>query len=81
MRQGLIGAFFFLALCSPAFGQAKADPSQVLTRFLAMKPADQHFEWKQIPWETDLEKGLAIAKKENRPLFLWGSDDDPLDRC
>jgi hypothetical protein len=34
-----------------------------------------------IPWVLDLEEGLRLAKQEKRPLLLWTSGDDPLERC
>jgi hypothetical protein len=57
------------------------NPASVLARMQALKPAPAALRWQQVPWLTDLKQGLALAKKENRPMLLWGSDDDPLDRC
>jgi hypothetical protein len=34
-----------------------------------------------IPWVLDLERGIRLAKEEKRPLLLWVSGDDPLERC
>ena len=38
-------------------------------------------KWQQIPWLVDLPEAVRQAKAENRPILLWLSDDDPLDRC
>ena len=34
-----------------------------------------------IPWLLDLEKGIRLARKEKRPVLIWVSGDDPLERC
>jgi hypothetical protein len=38
-------------------------------------------KWLTIPWLLDLNEGLRVAKAENRPILLWASGDDPLERC
>ena len=38
-------------------------------------------KWERIPWMTDLDLGWQAAQQENRPLCLWVSGDDPLERC
>ena len=38
-------------------------------------------KWERIPWMTDLDSGWRAAQQENRPLCLWVSGDDPLERC
>jgi hypothetical protein len=57
------------------------NPATVLKQMDALRPGAHLLKWQQIPWTTDLKQGLEMARKENRPLLLWGSDDDPLDRC
>jgi hypothetical protein len=37
--------------------------------------------WQKIPWLADLPEAFQQAKAENRPILLWATDDDPLDRC
>jgi hypothetical protein len=39
------------------------------------------FDWEQVPWLTDLHEAVRQAKAENRPILLWTTDDDPLERC
>src|SRR4051795_2040132 len=34
-----------------------------------------------IPWVLDLERAIRRARQEQRPLLLWVSGDDPLERC
>lgn len=42
----------------------------------------QPTKWRDaIPWVLDLEAGLRLARAEKRPLLIWTSGDDPLERC
>jgi hypothetical protein len=52
----------------------------------AVKPTPAELRWQQIPWELDLQEAMDLAKKEQRPIFLWaaggrGRDGVPLERC
>jgi hypothetical protein len=38
-------------------------------------------KWLQIPWLLDLNEGIRLAKEERRPVLIWVSGDDPLERC
>ena len=46
-----------------------------------LRPSAGRLKWQQIPWMTNLAAGLEAAKQEGRPVLLWGSDDEPLERC
>ena len=50
-------------------------------RAAAIKPAPEELHWQQIPWITDLAEGQRLAQAERRPIFLWVTGDDPLERC
>jgi len=41
----------------------------------------QSTKWLDIPWGLDLTDGIRAAKAENRPVLIWVSGDDPLERC
>ncbi len=41
----------------------------------------QKMKYRDIPWLLDLEKGIQLAKQEKRPVLIWTSGDDPLERC
>lgn len=41
----------------------------------------QPTRWLEIPWLLDLNEGIRLAKQENRPVLIWVSGDDPLERC
>jgi hypothetical protein len=34
-----------------------------------------------IPWVLDLGEGIRLAEREHRPVLIWVSGDDPLERC
>ncbi|HEY7427726.1 MAG TPA: hypothetical protein VH682_26080 [Gemmataceae bacterium] len=44
-------------------------------------PHPGELKWQQIPWLTDLREAIRQAKAENRPLVLFVSGDDPLEKC
>ena len=46
-----------------------------------LQPPKECMRWQEVPWLTDLEQGMQLAQKEKRPLLLWISGDDPLQRC
>jgi hypothetical protein len=42
----------------------------------------QPTKWRDgIPWVLDLDAGIRLARDEKRPLLIWTSGDDPLERC
>jgi hypothetical protein len=48
-------------------------------QYVKKRPGE--LKWQRIPWLTDLLEAFRQAKAENRPVLLWATDDDPLDRC
>lgn len=60
-----------------------AAPAQddLLRRAEILKPRPGEFKWQQIPWLLDLAEGARRAREEKRPLLIWASGDDPLERC
>jgi len=79
-------AFLFSATLLAACGILWADNAQTVDQALArraaaIKPAAEELRWQQIPWVTDLAEGQRLAKAEERPIFLWVTGDDPLERC
>jgi hypothetical protein len=41
----------------------------------------REMKYHRIPWLLDLEEGIRVAKQEKRPVLIWVSGDDPLERC
>lgn len=58
--------------------QAKDD---LAARAAAVKPAEKEFTWLGIPWVLNLAEAQKTAREEKRPIFLWATGDDPLERC
>jgi hypothetical protein len=50
-------------------------------RAAVIKPVAEELRWRQIPWVMDLTVGQRLAQAEGRPIFLWVTGDDPLERC
>jgi hypothetical protein len=50
-------------------------------RATLIKPAAEELRWQQIPWLLDLAEGQQHAQAEGRPILLWVTGDDPLERC
>ncbi len=44
-------------------------------------PHPGELKWQQIPWLTDLREAVRQAKAESRPLLLFVSGVDPLEKC
>ena len=45
------------------------------------QPHPGELRWQQIPWLTDLGEAIQLARAEGRPLVLFVSGDDPLEKC
>ena len=73
----------FLALGTLLVAQPADEPSAeaLARRATLIKPAASELRWQQIPWPIDLAQGQKQARAEGRPLLLWVTGDDPLERC
>jgi hypothetical protein len=60
-------------------GQLPAEAAQIYE--YVKKPLAGELRWQQIPWLVDLREGIRRAGAEGRPLLLFVSGDDPLERC
>jgi hypothetical protein len=67
-----------LTLLLALVAQAKDD---LATRAAAIKPTAKELTWERIPWTFDLMDAQRMAKDEKRPVFLWATGDDLLERC
>lgn len=68
-----------LALAGVLCMTARAD--DLGDRSAVIKPTAHELAWLQIPWMLDLKEAQRTAKEESRPMFLWATGDDPLERC
>ena len=81
MKTFLLSTTFLLA-GGLLWGAEPRPTEQALARRAAViKPAPAELRWQQIPWLTDLAEGQRLARAERRPIFLWVTGDDPLERC
>jgi hypothetical protein len=78
-------AVAIIALIVARAGFCGAEPrfsdQELAQRAAAIKPVSEELSWQQIPWITDLADGQRLARTERRPIFLWVTGDDPLERC
>ena len=70
--------FLAAALLVPVAGPAD---DELVQRAAVVKPTADELKCQQIAWVTDLTEGLKLARAERRPIFLWVTGDDPLERC
>ena len=61
--------------------QAAPAPEELARRAQVIKPSTEELKWTRIPWVLDLAEGQRLARAESRPIFLWVTGDDPLERC
>ncbi|GEM_PF-2216854 len=59
----------------------EARRKQLEDRAAVVKPIAKELAWLKIPWVLDLKAAQMAAEAEGRPLFLWVTGDDPLERC
>jgi hypothetical protein len=70
-----------LATAATAQDQLASFAEALRIRAAEIKQAPAILRWQEIPWVTDLNEGLRLAREENRPLLLWTTGDEPLGRC
>jgi len=72
-----------LAVAVVAAGVQSPAPDSLAGHALcaAIKPTAAELNWQKIPWLTDLGQAQLVARQEKRPIFLWVTGDDPLERC
>ncbi len=60
---------------------AAADTDDLERRAAAIRPSPAESRWREIPWLGSMVEAREAAEKEDRPVFIWGADDDPFERC
>jgi hypothetical protein len=75
--------FTFLGGASTQFqSDVSRLPSGVAAAYEAIRPSPEELKFRQIPWLIDLNKGIQLAKAEQRPILIWtGQQSHPLERC
>jgi hypothetical protein len=69
------------AIAALLVGQDPTFAEELARRAAIIKPRPGEYKWRQIPWTLDLAEGIRLAAAERRPLLMWVSGDDPLERC
>jgi hypothetical protein len=60
---------------------ARLSPDAARMYSIVQTPRGAELKWQLIPWLVDLDAGIRAARAENRPLLLFVSGDDPLEKC
>jgi hypothetical protein len=79
MDEVSLAMLLILCMSGEAFAQATA--GDLARRAAVVKPTATELAWLTIPWVLDLKAAQTTAKAEGRPIFLWVTGDDPLERC
>ncbi len=64
---------------SPGADRLPADAARMYGFVKTLHPGE--LRWQQIPWLTDLREAVRQARAEHRPVLLFVSGDDPLEKC
>ncbi len=51
-----------------------SSPAAVERRVRAWQPTERERRWEKIGWAKDIRDALRVAKKTNRPVFLFTLD-------
>ncbi len=43
-----------------------------------LRPRPDELRWREIPWQTDLRDACRLAVAEQKPIFLWAMNGNPL---
>jgi hypothetical protein len=69
------------SVAARALADPPREPAAITTWLEAIRQPPEMLRWQRIAWVTSLPEGFRLARQEKRPLLVWGSDDEPLDRC
>jgi hypothetical protein len=91
LKAQLLATTFLLTALAASVAQvqdsrvpdSRAEDGQALRRSAddIRASADELFKLRKIPWVTDPAEGFRLARKENRPVFLYVQAGDPLEDC
>lgn len=43
-----------------------------------IRPRPEELRWQTIPWQTDLREACRLAAQQDKPIFLWAMNGNPL---
>ena len=64
-----------------ADADVKRLPATAAQLYRDTTPFPRPMKYQEIPWLLDLDEGIRRAREEHRPVLIWTSGDDPLERC
>lgn len=54
------------------------DPAAFRALFDSLAPDAQDMKWASIPWQTDLWEARKLAAEQDKPIFAWMMNGNPL---
>ena len=54
------------------------DPEEFARLQASIRPRPEEQRWLEIPWEVDLWEARRRAAEENKPIFMWAMNGNPL---
>jgi hypothetical protein len=64
---------------APDVSRLSAEAARMYAAVRTPRPGE--LGWQQIPWGVDLQEAIRVAREDRRPLLLFVSGDDPLEKC
>ena len=63
---------------SPVLAGTIPDATTLRPLLQLLRPRSEELRWQAIPWETDLWVARRRAVAEQKPIFLWAMNGNPL---
>ncbi len=57
---------------------AGLDPREFRETLAFIRPRPEEVRWQAIPWQTDLWEARRLAAEQDKPIFLWAMNGNPL---
>lgn len=59
-------------------GATPIDPVTFRETMAFLTPNPDEMKWASIPWQTDLWEARKLARQQNKPIFMWSMNGNPL---
>ena len=79
--SGLLGALLAAVAIQGGTAARADDEAAIRRRIDELRIPEAQLRWQRVPWVADVDEGLRLAREERRPILIWVSGDDPLERC
>lgn len=67
-----------MTLHGPVTAGTTPDATTLRPLLQFLRPRPEELRWQEIPWETDLWVARRRAAAEQKPIFLWAMNGNPL---